>query len=149
MLMDRIAGHSIGDCQHECRSMRGCDTINLFEREGALQLPVCQLLHCGAPPPGRLPSSWPPLNIGPAIVYRLRRCPAHWNSTADAAAPPPDCVPLVAEPALPSPPRRIHILSMGRVGSSYLIDKFEQAGVRVIFEPFRTIVEGEAILPAL
>ena len=161
VLLDRVPGHGLRECQQACMSTRGCDALNLFEHEGAFDLPVCHLLHCGPLGDGSSTStSWLPTNIGAAFVYRLRSCSETWNATRTCFArrcrlrhrdhPGGSACVLAAEEAvLPIPPRRIHVLSMGRVGSSYLIEKFEQAGVRIVFEPFATCVEGMRILTDL
>ena len=127
-LLDMISGLNLTSmqCRLACEAMEECDAFNFYPKEGKLELPACRLLHCGVAPEDA--QSWPPTALGPAESWIL-----------DGAS-------KTTPAQLGALPRWLHILSIGRVGSSFLLGQLEAAGIRVIFEPFNGAVEGRSLL---
>ena len=95
----------------------------------------CALLRCGDARP--LATA-----LGAARTFARRPC-------GSLAACPARCVVsdgVCAPKPAPEAPRRVHVLSMGRVGSSHVLKLLDGAGLRTIFEPLGGTVEGGALL---
>lgn len=125
-----------GECRAACDTFPGCDAVDHREVELGT---ACRLLRCGEARP--LATA-----LGGASIFARRRC-----AELQGRCPWPrcsvfngGCVPSARHDV--APPRRIHVLSMGRVGSTFILNQFESIGLKILFEPFNGAIEGSALL---
>ena len=136
-ILDQVPLLQPAECRARCDGYaRGahCDAVNWFDDE----VPACVLLQCGDGRP--LATA-----LGGARTWALPPCASHDFD----ACPDRRCVAAggrCASRPLDGVPRTVHVLSMGRVGSSYVNSLVRAAGLKTIFEPLGGSVEGRALL---